>query len=139
MTNAGSPGPISRASGQFLIALLLGNAAIVVASQALYVPRKSAELARFLSDLGRESTLVYVADRWVAPLRRLQEYDVPFVAVLDDGDEPDPELASRLPCGPLRVFPGTMNEIRYCAVIEAPLAVREEPVPSRRPGPGIAR
>jgi hypothetical protein len=128
-----SPGPISRASGQFLIALLLGNAAIVIASQALYVPRKSAELERFLSDLGRESALVYVADRWVAPLRRLQEYDVPFVAVLDDGDEPDPELGSRLPCGPLRVFPGTMNEIRYCAVIEAPLAVREEPNLSRRP------
>jgi hypothetical protein len=114
----GSSSLLSRASGHLVLSLLLGNAALIVAAQALYVPQKSAEVERFLSELGRERPLVYVADRWVAPLRRLQEHDIDFVAVLDDGDEPDPALGSRLPCGPLRVFPGTMNEIRYCSVNE---------------------
>lgn len=108
-----------RFSGHAVLAVLLGNAALVVGAQALYVPRHSAELERFLDGLARDRPELYVSDRWIAPLRRLREHGVDFVAVRDDGDEPDPALESRLPCRPLRVFPGTMNEIRYCAAPQA--------------------
>jgi hypothetical protein len=118
-----------RALGCVLAAVTLANAGLIAVAQGFYVPRRSASLERFLRELADSHPTLYVADRWVAPLRRLREHGVAFTAVRDDGPDPDPELGTRMPCHPLHEFPGTMNEIRYCVVPAEPVALGDSPPP----------
>ena len=104
-----------RRWGAMTLGASLANATLVVAAQVSMTPRQSAALARALEELARTRSTVYVSDRWIAPLRRLHERGIPFIAIRDDGPDPDPDLGKLVPCAPLRRFPGTMDEIGFCS------------------------
>ncbi|MFM2420087.1 MAG: hypothetical protein RL385_4810, partial [Pseudomonadota bacterium] len=106
---------VPRVLGALVMAMCLANHGLVVGATLHGVLQRDAAVKAALDELAERGATLYLSRRWPAPLYRLRARGIPFVAVADDGDEPDPALAYRMPCGPLLGFPGTMNEVRYCA------------------------
>jgi hypothetical protein len=94
----------------------LASSATVIAAQAVHVPRRAAEMHRFLHALAAAvgPGTVYIADAWTAPVLRLRGHGIRTVAVPVAGEAVNEHFPVRLPCRPVRIFPHTFGHIDYC-------------------------
>jgi hypothetical protein len=98
-----------------VVAVSATNHGLVLGATLEEVAQRDAAVKAALDGLAARGATLYVSRRWPAPLFRLRERGISFVAVEDDTDDSDPALADRMPCAPLGGFPGSMGEVRFCA------------------------